>query len=519
MKLAIRFSGDLSSCVAILEGIAREGVSASALQIEANELHLECPTTDVVAFQQIQAALLKVPGIETVERVSRFPNQAEADFVAAALDAFTSLVIVANTEGAVRYLNQMARKHIKSEQLRAEDLNVREIFGAASWQQMKTEPHGEILLKDRSFRYFCQKIVDLSKMVEGYSIILNSLASLGAQLSAASVQNSDGFGRLIGRAPPFRQAVDRAKRFASAGAPVLLLGETGTGKELFARGIHLASPRRDQPFLALNCAALPEHLVESELFGHAAGSFTGASKDGKPGLFELADGGTLFLDEIGEMTPMTQAKILRVLQDGTFRRVGDAARERRAKVVVISATHRNLEELCRQRQFREDLFWRLSTLSLRLPALRERRSDIPILIDHFLSRSEQHLGRCIPRPSERQIVALMERKWPGNIRELESAIFRAAVLAVDALEFDERHPVSEQEEIQLNGEQASNPRTWDEEKSIFERTLLKKLAPQYPSTRALAERLGISHTMVADKLRAYGIRCGRPVLEPANERL
>lgn len=234
------------------------------------------------------------------------------------------------------------------------------------------------------------------------------------------------FGDLVGASPPFREAVAAAKQYAEADSVVLLTGETGTGKELFAQSIHNASARREGPFVAVNCAAVPESLLESELFGYAEGAFTDARKGGKPGVFEQAHRGTLFLDEIGEMTPLLQARLLRVLQQREVMRLGDD-RIVPVDVRVIAATNRDLPEAVQRGEFRADLYYRLNVLQLRLSPLRARRGDIALLAQHFLAR----LGRKYARPHARlapELLAWLERwDWPGNVRELENLLERILV--------------------------------------------------------------------------------------------
>src|SRR5438876_3182512 len=239
------------------------------------------------------------------------------------------------------------------------------------------------------------------------------------------------FDRIIGEAPAFREALDQAARVAPEETTVLLTGESGTGKELVARAIHYASRRAEGPFVAVNCAALPEALVESELFGHERGAFTGADKL-KRGRFELAAGGTLFLDEIGELAPSVQAKLLRVLQERQYERVGGTA-TLSADVRLVTATNRDLEQVVGDGRFRVDLYYRLAVFRIHLPALREREDDILILADHFLRRLAERMGRSKAGLSEQARQLLLVHHWPGNIRELQNAIERALILADGAL--------------------------------------------------------------------------------------
>ncbi len=230
---------------------------------------------------------------------------------------------------------------------------------------------------------------------------------------------------LVGTSPAVRKVLALVEKVAGTDATVLVHGESGTGKELVARAVHGNSPRRDRPLVTVNCATLQEHLLESELFGHERGAFTGADR-AKPGLFEVAEGGTLFVDEVAEMSPALQAKLLRVLEGGHYRRVGET-RERRADVRVVAATNKPLEEEIRAGRFREDLFHRLNVFGVALPPLRERREDVPLLVEHFL-RTRQ-LGRTPYAVDPAALDVLVRYDWPGNVRELANVVERAQILA------------------------------------------------------------------------------------------
>ena len=227
--------------------------------------------------------------------------------------------------------------------------------------------------------------------------------------------------QMIGNAPAMQEVCRLIERIAPTDKPVLIQGESGTGKELVVQAIYQASTRSDKPFVTINCAALPEQLVESELFGHEKGAFTGATEQ-SPGLFEVADGGTLFIDEIGELSAAVQPKLLRVLEDGSLRRVG-SVKERRVDVRVLAATNRNLSEEVKALRFREDLYYRINVLGIELPPLRDHREDIPLLIDHILGR-----GWTIEPEAQN---ALQTCSWPGNVRQLKNALERAMILADD----------------------------------------------------------------------------------------
>ena len=233
------------------------------------------------------------------------------------------------------------------------------------------------------------------------------------------------FEDIVGKSASLRKVLDYVAIVAPTAATVLLHGETGTGKELIARAIHNLSPRSDRSFIRLNCAAIPSGLVESELFGHERGAFTGALMQ-KAGRFELADRGTLFLDEIGDISLDVQPKLLRALQEREFERLGNA-RTIRVDVRLIAATHRDLSTLIRNKQFREDLFYRLNVFPIEIPSLRERREDIPLLVHYFVFRASRQMKKCIRSVPKQAMEALVNADWPGNIRELENFIERCVI--------------------------------------------------------------------------------------------
>jgi len=240
------------------------------------------------------------------------------------------------------------------------------------------------------------------------------------------VQERYHFGNIVGQSPKMLELYRLLEKVAPTKTNILITGESGTGKELVAKAIHYNSPRKDKPFVTLNCGAIPESLIESELFGHMKGAFTDAVST-KKGLFEVADEGTIFLDEISELPLMMQVKLLRVIQDKEFKRVG-GTEDIRVDVRIISATNKDLEEAVREKRFREDLFYRLNVIQIKLPPLRERKEDIPLLADHFLKKYCEELGKSITRISPEALQFLMNYDFPGNVRELQNIIERAVAL-------------------------------------------------------------------------------------------
>jgi two-component system NtrC family response regulator/two-component system response regulator HydG len=243
------------------------------------------------------------------------------------------------------------------------------------------------------------------------------------------VQSKYGFENLVGESPEILAAFKTIQQVAPSSSSLLILGESGSGKELFAQALHQSSPRRHKPFVKVACAALPESLLESELFGHEKGSFTGATYT-RAGRFELADGGTLFLDEIGDVTPTVQVKLLRFLEEREFERVG-GNKTFKVDVRIVAATHRDLQKKLAEGTFREDLYYRLNVIELHIPPLRDRPGDIPILAHHFLRRYAEANGKEVPGLSDEVLAMLLRHTWPGNVRELENAIERAVVMAAE----------------------------------------------------------------------------------------
>ena len=318
------------------------------------------------------------------------------------------------------------------------------------------------------------------------------IAGLRAQLATGPAERG-----MIAESGAMRQALELVARVAEHNTTVLITGESGTGKEVIARAIHRASPRAAKAFIGINCAAIPEALLESELFGHVRGAFTGASAD-KTGLFEQANGGTLLLDEIGELPVGLQAKLLRVLQEGEIRRVGDN-KNRRVDVRVLAATARDLEAEVAAGRFREDLFYRVHVVAIELPPLRERREDVAPLGRHFAARLAQRLNRPLALGDD-AIAWLEDQEWPGNVRELENAIERAAVLSNEAVlgaESFSRAPRTTQH--------APSGSLTDVVEAAEKQAITAALAAVSGNRREAAKRLGVSLRTLFYKIEKYGL--------------
>ncbi len=313
------------------------------------------------------------------------------------------------------------------------------------------------------------------------------------------------FDHILGNSASMREVFSLIHKVKDAVVPVLITGESGTGKELVARAVHCNGARSKGPFVVQNCSAFQENLLESELFGHVRGAFTGANRD-KAGLFEAADGGTFFLDELGEMSPALQVKLLRVLQDGTFIPVG-ATRAKKVDVRIIAATNRNLREMVRRGTFREDLFYRLNVVNIVIPPLRERRLDIPLLVEHFLAEAGAGQGARKTLSSE-ALRALCEYDWPGNVRELQNEVERAVLLSAS----EEKIQLSDLSPHIAGGQKEASEQAGRVEGSLkeavanLERNLILAALERHDWNKSeVARDLGISRSNLIAKVSAYGL--------------
>ncbi|MBN1154969.1 sigma 54-interacting transcriptional regulator [candidate division KSB1 bacterium] len=315
------------------------------------------------------------------------------------------------------------------------------------------------------------------------------------------LQDEFRFNNIIGNSHEMRDVLEQVARVSRLNATVLIRGESGTGKELIAEAIHYNSQRKDKPFIRVNCAAIPENLIESEFFGFEKGAFTGADYQ-KKGRFELADKGTIFLDEVGELSPLTQVKLLRVLQKQEFERVG-GTETIRVDIRIITATNSNLEELMNEGHFREDLYYRLNVFSIYLPPLRERKTDILLLADHFMLKYGKKHGKSIKRISTPAIDMLMRYHWPGNVRELENCIERAVILCEDEVIHSYNLPPT----LQTAESSNTTPRlTLKDAIASYEKELIQDALKSARGNRAKAARLlDTTERIMAYKIKNYEI--------------
>ncbi len=342
-----------------------------------------------------------------------------------------------------------------------------------------------------------ETVTDISMLVESQRQV---------EFFRKELRSEDRFHGLLGNSPAMRRVFDLISSAAQSEAPVVILGESGTGKELAAEALHRSGRRREGPFVKINCAALSEPLLESELFGHVKGAFTGAYRDRK-GRFEAAQGGDIFLDEIGDIPPATQVKLLRVLEEKVIERVGDNT-PIPVDVRILSATNRNLEELVRRGRLREDFYFRINVIPIRMPPLRERPEDIPLLADFFLRRICMKNEKPLPGVARKALDRLMAYPWPGNVRELKSA-FEYAVIRCLGHEIQPEH-LPEHIAEPPRSPAADTPTLPLRHEEMKKHHLLEALRRTGGNRAEAARLLGVSRVTVWNWMKRYGIRAGRP---------
>ena len=498
MRIHVTFIDRVGITQEVLALLGGRSFNLDAVEMVPPNVYIDAPTLGAEVLEELREALFGVQGVQAVTMVDILPGQRRRLQLDALLAASSDPVLAVDDRGHVLLANPaliaLCGREPAGESLSAlfDDADLQPTLIAHGFRL----PMREVSLGGHTFLLDAMPITDA-----GALLTLYQPNRIGERLSALHHDHAEGFDALLGESPPIRALKARAQRVAALDAPLLIQGETGTGKELVARACHAISGRHEKPFLALNCAALPESLAESELFGYAPGAFTGAQRGGKLGLLELADQGTVFLDEVGEMSPYLQAKLLRFLNDGSFRRVG-GDREVKVNVRILSATHRDLEKMVSEGQFREDLFYRLNVLNVEVPPLRERGQDILLLARYFMQQACAQIQRPVCRLAPGTYPALLGNRWPGNVRQLQNVIFRAAAICESSLvDIGDLDIAGTSVARQGDHDVDSLEQAMDE----FEKTLLEKLYVSYPSTRQLASRLQTSHTAIAHRLRKYGI--------------
>ncbi|MGB9867686.1 MAG: sigma 54-interacting transcriptional regulator [Bacillota bacterium] len=470
---------------------------------------------DAANRQGISGVLLRsgetavLSALEEAKRVARAARAAEqrANELKAILDFTYDGIIAIDREGNITVFNPVAERitGLKAEQVLGRNIksaipNTRmlEVLKSGEAELNQIQQLGKTqILTNRVPIIVGSEVVGVVATFQDVGKIQYAERKIRRELVNKGHVAKYSFDDIVAVSPAMKQTVEQAKRFASTDSTVLITGETGTGKELFAHAIHSASRRRDQAFVAINCAALPETLLESELFGYAEGAFTDARRGGKEGLFEIAHGGTLFLDEVGEMSERLQARLLRVLQEKEVMRIGDD-KIIPVDVRIIAATNKDLMELVRARRFRDDLYYRLSVLNLRIPPLRQRLEDIPELARRLLGEVSQSAGTPVPELSPGALDVLMGHSWPGNVRELKNVLENLCVLAQGGQICRE----DVQRVLGIQSPVSYIPCNSDSVLEKVEADTILRVLREAGNKKEAAKRLGISTTTLWRKLKA-----------------
>lgn len=514
MRIKVHCQNRIGILRDILNLLVEYGINVARGEVggeHGNAIYLHCPNLINIQFQALRPKFEGIAGVFGVKRVGLMPSERRHMELNALLGALEFPVLSIDMGGSIVAANRAAAQllGVRVDEVPgiplsryAEDFDLPELVRAnqSRINGLRVKVKGDVFLADIAP---LQSEHDDSEAMAGAVLTLHRADRVGERIYNVRKQELRGFDSIFQSSKVMAAVVREARRMAPLDAPLLIEGETGTGKELLARACHLASPRGQSPLMALNCAGLPESMAETELFGYGPGAFEGARAEGKLGLLELTAGGTLFLDGVGEMSPRLQVKLLRFLQDGCFRRVG-SDEEVYLDVRVICATQVDLSELCARGEFRQDLYHRLNVLSLHIPPLRECLDGLAPLVEHFLDQASRQIGCALPKLAPAAMERLSHYHWPGNVRQLENVLFQAVSLCdggtvkaehIRLPDYGVRQPLGD---FSLEG-------GLDEIVGRFEKAVLERLYADHPSSRQLGKRLGVSHTTIANKLREYEV--------------
>ncbi|ELR67510.1 Transcriptional repressor protein TyrR [Photobacterium marinum] len=508
MRLQVFCEDRLGITRELLDILTSQQIDLRGIEIDrVGIIYLNCPEIEFEQFSQLMSQIRQLDGVTDVRKIQFMPSEREHKELKALLETLPDPFFSINLQGKVDLANDAAEALMGKKRGDIVGENIQSLLGFnfQHWLEKDEAASRSEMMVIAGLDYMMDimpvYVADESEtqVLASAMILLKSLSEAKMPVAMRKFSGDNGFEHLVGQSSRFKHMLAQAKKLALLDAPLLIQGETGTGKEMLARACHQRSMRRDKPFMLVNCVSMPDNAAETELFGYAGN----ANEPGKKGIFEQADGGTVFLYEVGEMSTHLQIKLLRFLQDGTFRRVGEE-KEMKVDIRVICSTQKKLPDLVASGDFREDLYYRLNVLPLVVPPLRERTADIVPLADLFLAQFAQELQQSKPIISDELAQYLSQYAWPGNIRQLRNVLFRAMTqvegneVTVDDVQLPENESAGIISEETLDG-------TLDEIMKRYESGILNNLYRSYPSTRKLAKRLGVSHTAVANKLREYGI--------------
>lgn len=489
-------------------------INILSMEVQLNSLYLEIEQLSNGEVDLVLDKIKNVSDIVDVQKINYMPRQQLVQQLRAVLTAASDGIIAVDQEQRITQYNPVAEKIVRLPYDQVIGHQFSEVFPTDlplldTLQYGTTYDNREIILKRTNSHYLTsgRPIRDSDGKINGAVALLKDIGEVRKLVDSFSGYKQHAFHDILYRSEGIQKIVDTIKAISPGTSTVFIRGETGTGKELVARAIHATSPQGQKMFVPINCAAIPEALLESELFGYRKGAFTGADKNGKPGLFEFAEGGTLFLDEVSELPMALQAKLLRVLQERKVRRIG-SSEETPINVRIIAATNQNIKEMIASGRFRADLYYRLNVIPLFVPPLRDHREDIPLLVYNFFQRFSVRLHKTVSTISETAMTELTQYDWPGNIRELENVIERSVNLVTGAIIL--REHIIFDFDFKSNDSQLpdhiSSYNTIAEAVGRLEYELLSHAMEKYHTSRSLGRALGISHTAVIKKMHKYGLK-------------
>ena len=461
--------------------------------------------TKEVIFKEI----MDIDGVKAIKEVNLLLFEEREIEIKAIMDAIWQGMIILNSEKKIKYINKFAVENIfntnESDVLNTEvieligknDKRIKQVIRNA--EKSNEVEDVEIEINNKNYLLSMSKMLSEEGLI-GYMITIQDSNRMTKLLNINRYENQITFDNIVGKSSKLIESINQAKMFSQSDSPVLIMGESGTGKELFARSIHNTSSRSHLPFVAVNCGAIPDQLLESELFGYEGGSFTGAKSSGKTGLFEIAQGGTIFLDEIGEMPPHLQVKLLRVLQDKKIRKLG-SNKEKEIDVRIISATNQNLREMVEENRFRLDVFYRINIFSLTIPPLRERIEDIRVLVDYYTEEFSQKYDKDIEKIEGESLRKLLDYEWSGNVRELQNIIERAVALNYSGVIKPEDLILNKSKNKELSNTSNSLKETIER----VEKEMIADALKKSTSIRGCAKSLGVTHTLLINRMKKYEI--------------
>ena len=518
-KLNLLFLDRIGIVADISRCIADRAMNIVSMEVERKrhlaDVYLEVdPVTHEMSGKDIMRTLSGLNGLQSIRFIKTTPNENRQNTFHTVLDNISDGIISIDAKGRITTINQLARKilncHVRDligrriDETTAMDATLLSCLEGQQFSRLRRS----ISTGKGQFEFFtsARPIIDSTGRIIGAVEIMKNMKEIKALVEEVSQPEKISFDAFVGGTPSVKQAIAFARKIAPTPSIISIRGESGTGKELFARAIH-AESLRSGSFIPVNCAAIPDSLLESELFGYESGAFTGAQKNGRAGLFEQASGGTLFLDEIAELPLGPQAKILRAIQEKRVRRIGGRS-EIEVDARIITATNRNLERLVETGAFRQDLYYRINVLPIHLPPLNARTEDIPVLANHFLFQINCKLGTDLQQLSPEALGKLILHSWPGNVRELKNVIERAAILCDTILigvesilfSFDLAVPALTAGKVLSPVEEAND---LTRQLDALERQIIAKALKSARSIRQAAGRLGISHTTLRNKIKKH----------------